>query len=65
MHILVVISQHFKHYKNKLIIISYKYLVLKKLKIRIEVRIMKLENKILKLSVVGALFFALFGIAWG
>ena len=26
---------------------------------------MKLENKILKLSVVGALFFALFGIAWG
>ena len=65
MHILVVISQHFKHYKNKLISISYKYLVLKKLKIRIEVRIMKLENKILKISVVGALFFALFGIAWG
>ena len=26
---------------------------------------MKLENKLLKLSVVGALFFALFGIAWG
>ena len=26
---------------------------------------MKLENKILKLSVVGALFFALFGISWG
>ncbi len=26
---------------------------------------MKLENKILKLSVIGALFFALFGIAWG
>ena len=26
---------------------------------------MKLENKILKLSVVGALFFALFSIAWG
>ena len=26
---------------------------------------MKLENKILKISVVGALFFALFGIAWG
>ena len=26
---------------------------------------MKLENKILKLSVVGAIFFALFGIAWG
>lgn len=65
MHILVVISQHFKHYKNNLIGISYKYLVLKKSKIRIEVRIMKLENKILKISVVGALFFALFGIAWG
>ena len=32
---------------------------------RIEVRIMKLENRILKISVVGALFFALFGIAWG
>ena len=32
MHILVVISQHFKHYKNKLISISYKYLVLKKVK---------------------------------
>ena len=26
---------------------------------------MKLENKILKISMVGALFFALFGIAWG
>ena len=26
---------------------------------------MKLENRILKISVVGALFFALFGIAWG
>lgn len=26
---------------------------------------MKIENKILKLSVLGALFFALFGIAWG
>ena len=26
---------------------------------------MKLENKILKLSAIGALFFALFGIAWG
>lgn len=26
---------------------------------------MKIENKILKLSVFGALFFALFGIAWG
>ena len=26
---------------------------------------MKLENKILKLSVIGALLFALFGIAWG
>lgn len=26
---------------------------------------MKLENKILKISIVGALFFALFGIAWG
>ena len=26
---------------------------------------MKLENKILKLSVIGALFFALLGIAWG
>lgn len=26
---------------------------------------MKLENKILKLSVIGALFFALFGIEWG
>ena len=26
---------------------------------------MKLENKILKLSVIGSLFFALFGIAWG
>ena len=65
MHILVAISQHFSHYKNRFISISYKYLVLKKIKIRIEVRIMKLENKILKLSVVGALFFALFGIAWG
>jgi predicted Co/Zn/Cd cation transporter (cation efflux family) len=29
------------------------------------VKIMKIENKILKLSVLGALFFALFGIAWG
>ena len=26
---------------------------------------MKIENKMLKLSVLGALFFALFGIAWG
>lgn len=26
---------------------------------------MKVENKVLKLSVLGALFFALFGIAWG
>lgn len=34
MHILVAISQHFKHYKNKLISISYKYLVLRKIKIK-------------------------------
>lgn len=25
----------------------------------------KIENKILKISMIGALFFALFGIAWG
>ncbi|WP_370773871.1 hypothetical protein [Clostridium sp.] len=34
MDILVAISQHFNHYSNKSSSISYKYLVLKKLKFK-------------------------------